>query len=378
MLKSSAFNQKKIKKVVYVKLLKLLNAKKKITFHCTSVDEKKELIAVFGSNIQSLILPNIPYISQANSKSVKSDVLKLVYAARIHPIKNLNFLLELIQHVESNVELTIIGVIDDKKYWEGCQQHIVKSSRNISINYVGDLNHQMLMQRLPEFDVYILPTLGENFGHSIFEAFSAGLPVIISDQTPWMNLKEKKVGHDISLSDTRAFIQAIESFAKMDQVEYSVWSTNARLYALNFYNSQDYLNGYTSLFSSIINVGFIAPLPFTRYRGGISTFAENVLKNKTDFLKEGIQLSLINTCIIPRSNSSVGKFNIQNVFNYAMYLFKGIKFIRKNNIDILHLHTSVGFSIVKDTFSVLVFNCFKRTKNILQIHAGEVSQVSLS
>ena len=45
------------------------------------------------------------------------------------------------------------------------------------------------------------PSKFESFGHVIFESLLNGLPVIISKNTPWQNLKEKKVGFDLSLDE---------------------------------------------------------------------------------------------------------------------------------------------------------------------------------
>ena len=44
-------------------------------------------------------------------------------------------------------------------------------------------------KRIARSDVFLLPTGGENFGHAIFEALSCGVPVLISDQTPWRGLE---------------------------------------------------------------------------------------------------------------------------------------------------------------------------------------------
>ena len=52
---------------------------------------------------------------------------------------------------------------------------------------------------MKNYHCLFLPSTGENYGHAIVEAFSAGLPVIISTLTPWKNLESQKVGWDIPL-----------------------------------------------------------------------------------------------------------------------------------------------------------------------------------
>ena len=66
---------------------------------------------------------------------------------------------------------------------------------------MGEVKHEKLHALLHEYDVMLLPTLGENFGHAIIEALDAGLPVVISDRTPWRNLEQAGVGADLPLED---------------------------------------------------------------------------------------------------------------------------------------------------------------------------------
>ena len=56
------------------------------------------------------------------------------------------------------------------------------------------------------------PSKFESFGHVIFESLLNGLPVIISKNTPWQHLKEKKVGFDLSLDEEEKFISYISYF----------------------------------------------------------------------------------------------------------------------------------------------------------------------
>jgi glycosyltransferase involved in cell wall biosynthesis len=58
-------------------------------------------------------------------------------------------------------------------------------------------------------DLFILPTLGENYGHVIVEAWAAGVPVLLSDQTPWRGLSGKRIGWDFPLSSPHLFHQAL-------------------------------------------------------------------------------------------------------------------------------------------------------------------------
>jgi glycosyltransferase involved in cell wall biosynthesis len=45
------------------------------------------------------------------------------------------------------------------------------------------------------------------------EALSAGVPILVSDRTPWRDLQTRQVGWDLSLDDKEGFADAIEGFA---------------------------------------------------------------------------------------------------------------------------------------------------------------------
>ena len=62
----------------------------------------------------------------------------------------------------------------------------------------------------------------------------AGRPVLISDQTPWVKLKENKAGWDISLNQTEEFITAIKKLAGMNSAEFAEWAEGALLFAKNY------------------------------------------------------------------------------------------------------------------------------------------------
>ena len=81
-----------------------------------------------------------------------------------------------------------------------------------------------------EHDLFFLPTLGENFGHVILEAFCAGCPVLISDQTPWRDLQGKGIGWDLPLDRPDLFQDVLQNCVDMNSLEYVKWSDRAREY----------------------------------------------------------------------------------------------------------------------------------------------------
>ena len=179
----------------------------------------------------------------------ETGTVKMIFIGRIHPIKNLLFLLDCLETIETNVLLSIVGNIEDGNYWQQCLLKIKAMPSNITIDMKKDVPHNELKTILLHHHIFVLPTKGENFGHAIFEALTLGKPVIISDQTPWRQLYNKKAGWDISLNEPAMFKKAMEEAISWDQLIYNEWSRNAWQLAKLFVEKTDALSNYKTLFS---------------------------------------------------------------------------------------------------------------------------------
>ena len=89
-------------------------------------------------------------------------------------------------------------------------------------------SNDAIVAALARSDVFLLPTGGENFGHAIFEALSCGVPVLISDQTPWRGLEALKAGWDLPLARPEAFVAALRAFAALPATARAEWREGAR------------------------------------------------------------------------------------------------------------------------------------------------------
>jgi glycosyltransferase involved in cell wall biosynthesis len=223
---------------------------KKLSFHATNVREKEAIEKYFpGSRI--LIANNLPKIDQLEYISCDkiTGTVKCIFIARIVPIKNLLFLLDILEKVKAMVELTIIGPIEDHAYWEECKKKITQLPTNISVKNIGTKQNDQLTAILQEHHLFILPTTGENFGHSIFEAMLSGRPVLISDQTPWLQLKKAKAGWDLPLNNSNEFIKVIEQSAAWNQQQFDEYGEAAWEYAHQFIINPNLIEGYHKLFA---------------------------------------------------------------------------------------------------------------------------------
>jgi glycosyltransferase involved in cell wall biosynthesis len=248
-LYDSALSVKPWKKTPFLKLFRWMSLHKRVLFHATNERERTAILRFFpGGSVR--IADNLPKADQGAYESCpkREGLVKCIFIARIVPIKNLLFFLKALERIKVNVELTVVGPIEDHAYWAECGKAIDGLGKNISSNYLGPRSNDELMPLLRKHHLFVLPTTGENFGHSIFEALLAGRPVLISDQTPWQDLASKKTGWDLPLNDPDGFTRVIGEVAGWDQSIFDEWSRAAWSYAAAFIKNPELKSQYLDLF----------------------------------------------------------------------------------------------------------------------------------
>ncbi|ULQ52404.1 glycosyltransferase family 4 protein [Flavihumibacter fluvii] len=250
MLKDSAMSFRAGKKKIFLAALKFAGIPGRIHFHATDQTEKKDIEQFFpGARVS--IAPNFPAPAEHRPGPVSKEPgkLNIVFIGRIHPIKQLHILLAALENIKGLVQLHIVGSHEDEKYWQLCKQLIDRFQRNITIIEHGSMPHQSVMEILMQQHLFVLPTLGENFGHAISEALNSGIPVLISDQTPWRFLEPAKAGWDISLNEPEVFARKIEEAVGWNQQEFDLWRAGALSVANKYAEKNSLVSEYRKIFS---------------------------------------------------------------------------------------------------------------------------------
>jgi len=250
MLKSTAIQYKTIKKSFFLKALKAIGVPELVCFHATDEKEVEDIFQWFGVNVKVQLISNFA-AGQSGFEPINKPTghLRLIFVGRVHPIKNLLFLLQILRETNCEIHLTIVAAIEDKNYWEQCQSVINAFPERIKTILMEDVPHSKIECLIKEHHLFVLPTLGENFGHAIFEALAAGRPVLISDQTPWKGLALQCAGWDIPLNEANTFKDVIEEVAAMDSMEFLNWCKGAWQLANDCITRSDLKNQYLKLFS---------------------------------------------------------------------------------------------------------------------------------
>lgn len=144
-----------------------------------------------------------------NTQKNSGDKIKLIFYSRIVSKKNLDILIKYFLKLnDDKFVLHIYGIIEDEIYFNNCMNLI---GNNTNIIYCGSVSDKDNLQSiLNKYDLFILLTKAENFGHVIVEALYSGLPLLLSHNTPFTSdLINYSIGFSINQNSFDEFKKSL-------------------------------------------------------------------------------------------------------------------------------------------------------------------------
>jgi glycosyltransferase involved in cell wall biosynthesis len=245
---------KPLKKRIFVALSKMSGFYRNVIWHASTVHEAEDIRYVMGVDVVvrmaiDLALADIDIAPVPRSSG---KALRIVFVSRISPKKNLLGALSLMLRVRQQVRFDVYGPAEDQDYWAECQRAAAALPANVVFTYCGILQPLEVTRTLATYDLFLFPTLGENYGHVIAEALCAGLPILISDTTPWRNLEQLKLGWDIPLDQPDRFVACIEECSAKSADEYDKWRHDIRQWAIANIGNEAAVEENRQLFSNLV------------------------------------------------------------------------------------------------------------------------------
>ncbi|MCF8096138.1 MAG: glycosyltransferase family 4 protein [Desulfobacteraceae bacterium] len=249
------------KKGPYLSLTRALGLYEGLNWQASSKYEVEDIRHNMGKVARNMIVaPNLPSPASDFGQNVSVSVsshsrpLRVIFLSLITAKKNLAFALRTLAKVQVPVMFSIYGPVLDKPYWRQCQDLIKILPKNIAAEYHGSIAPDAVHGVMAEHDLFFLPTLGENYGHVIPEALSAGTPVLITDTTPWRNLSKDGIGWDLPLkSGEDEFAVRIEEVAYMSPSERANWRRHVAFWASRKLSNPEALEANQRLFWAVTN-----------------------------------------------------------------------------------------------------------------------------
>lgn len=138
--------------------------------------------------------------------------LRVLYLGRVSPKKGVHVLLKALRYVTADVEVMIAGAVAYDAY----QDELTRLSKRLRhrVTFMGAVERDRVSDVFRSHDVFVFPTAGENFGHTIAESLANGCPVVVTAHaTPWTKTAAAGGGGAVDSLDPAAWAGAIDQFA---------------------------------------------------------------------------------------------------------------------------------------------------------------------
>lgn len=107
----------------------------------------------------------------------KNDPIKLVSVCNLYPVKSIDIVLKACALLKNKFKFEYHIIGQGPEYTK-----LLKLTNYLKINdrvkFLGALRNDEVINILPEYDIFVLPSINEAFGNAYLEALSAGLPCI--------------------------------------------------------------------------------------------------------------------------------------------------------------------------------------------------------
>ena len=244
---------KSAKKSAFLSLSRAARLHEGLTWQASSDIEADDIRRAVGRVAATVrVAPNptarVEPLTGDPAASAPPEPLAVCFLSRISPKKNLRYAIEVVKRVRRPIRFDIYGRIEDASYWSDCEKLIASAPASCTIRWIGEVAHEGVRETLARYDLLLLPTLGENFGHVIFESLAAGVPVLLSDRTPWRDLDARGSGWVRSLDDAQGFVDVLEAIADRDPAARHAARQAAHAHAIEVSRSETTIGASRALF----------------------------------------------------------------------------------------------------------------------------------
>lgn len=220
-LGAGALALKSFKKRLFVAAYRWSGLAKRAVWHASSPREALDIRRTLGDNVNIVIRENETDLpASAVPPPLKpNETINAVFVGRLVRIKGLHMLLEALQHCHAPLILDVYGPEEDLQYAAYCKRLALKVPANVSVTFRGAISNELVRATLPQYDLMIFPTAGENFGHVIAEALSVSCPVMCADVTPWTPRLRRGGGVVVEENTVQGWTTAIEAYSLLTPLE---------------------------------------------------------------------------------------------------------------------------------------------------------------
>jgi len=256
------WQKNKIAKRLYWNTFGRKSIKETTAIHYTTELEREDSISTVPllAKIPSFLVPNgIPFDEQKEVENkgrfpkINPDEFIILFIGRIHRTKGLEFALKAISRIkEKRIRFLIIGPEEDKAYSIYLKSLSTELGIREKVLWCGPVTKNETRDFYRKSSLMILTSNSENFGMTVIEAMSNGLPVLVSKNTGiWQDVVSNKAGVGVDLN-VNLIAQEIKKLIEEPQM-LSRMSKNASFLAKNKYNINNIASLMIKAYEDILN-----------------------------------------------------------------------------------------------------------------------------
>ncbi|MCW5898471.1 MAG: glycosyltransferase family 4 protein [Flavobacteriales bacterium] len=223
MLASGVMRQKNLLKRLVLLAMRATGCFKGVEFQATNAEEVADVKRWIGGDAVVHLVPNLGRVQEREAPAPitkRAGTLRLASVGRIAQEKNTLFAIQRLAKVQGDVRFDLYGTVYHEDHWRRCQAAIAALLPQVKVEWHGEIAPEQVPEVLAAAHVLFMPSVGENFGHTMLEALSAGRPLLISDRTPWKGLEPQQAGWDLPLDKPERFEKVLRSLVDMGEDEF--------------------------------------------------------------------------------------------------------------------------------------------------------------
>ena len=226
-LATCSLDRSRLKKAIFGFIAQKAALRRTDMFHATCKKEYEE-IRNAGYRQPVAIVPigmDIPNVVRGKQNMSGQRLRRVAFFGRLHPIKAVDNLIKAWGMIPNDGWELLIAGPDCGAKTE--LESLVQEGRLPRVKFVGEINGLDKYVFLSQADIYVLPSLTENFGITLAEALACGTPCIASQGTPWSGLEREKAGRWIPIG-VEPLAAALKDMVAMSDDERSTMGERGR------------------------------------------------------------------------------------------------------------------------------------------------------
>lgn len=112
---------------------------------------------------------------------IEEDVKVILFAGRLHPVKNIETLFYAYKKVLETHEDVILAVVGTGPEERKCRELVERLGLTDKVKFLGYVPHEQIAKCYNVADIYVLTSIWEEWSNTIMEAMASGVPVIATN-----------------------------------------------------------------------------------------------------------------------------------------------------------------------------------------------------